>query len=124
MLGKKNLQDLQKTYLRRLSRRNENRSGIVGGRVEGGHGIRVEGKDEGCLPATTFILLFVGWWMVFFRSFCPYPWLFWLVFCCYPLVGITTTLQQQSMRSRDLQIHCVMACELLLRVKGRKFLQA
>lgn len=32
----KKLQDLQKTYLRRLSRRNENRSGIASGGSGGG----------------------------------------------------------------------------------------
>lgn len=87
--GKKNLQDLQKTYLRRLSRRNENRSGIAGGGRVVVVGIRdkrerwegeEEGVDEGSLLAATFILLFVGWWKISFSSFCSYPWLFWLVF--------------------------------------------
>lgn len=90
--GKKNLQDLQKTYLRRLSRRNENRSGIAGGGRVVVVGIRDKrkrwkweeaGVDEGSLLAATVILLFVGWWKVSFSSFCSYPWLFWLVFRQY-----------------------------------------
>lgn len=58
---RKNLQDLQKTYLRRLSRRNENRSGI-----EGGFGMgEGEARRGWRLLASTFILVFVGWWKFF-----------------------------------------------------------